>query len=73
MNCDPDEIVMFHGRGNITLRSAVREVMAKTPTERQMITLLRDEGKKPSVMDISHVEKLAKLPEYQTQTQEREK
>jgi hypothetical protein len=61
---DPNEIVMFSGRGNMTLRSAVREIMTEPPAKRQLVTLFRDKGKKPSLLDIGAVEILAELPDY---------
>lgn len=61
---DPEEIVKLHGRGDMTLRSAVREAMKMAPVSSypELITIFR-EGQ-PSILTISDVEELARLPEY---------
>jgi hypothetical protein len=59
MDCDPEEIVRLPGRGDMTLRSAVREVMARPAPQRRLVNLYRAYAKEPPILDISHIEQLA--------------
>jgi hypothetical protein len=62
LNIDPEEIVMLAGRGLMTVRSAVREVMRHPPEERILVSIFR--GGEPSILGISEIEKLFRLPEF---------
>ena len=62
LNIDPDEIVMLAGRGQMSARSAVREVMQHPATERGLVTIFR--GGDPSILGIADIEKLSKLPHF---------
>jgi hypothetical protein len=60
---DFDEIVMFPGRGPMTLRSAIREIKGRPPptgTIRQT-SLFRDAGHEPSIYDFADIERMFAL------------
>lgn len=54
---DPEEIVTLYGEGQMTLRSAVRRVMAKARHERIGATIFRDGN--PSILSLAQIEVLA--------------
>lgn len=58
---DFDEIVMLPGRGQMTLRSAIRRVMGE-PSPPGMIrqtSVFRDADKEPTIYDFADIERLA--------------
>ena len=61
---DPEEIVKGPD-GEMTLRSAVLRVMQQPKANRQMVLIHRDQGKVPTILDIKHIEELARRSEFQ--------
>jgi hypothetical protein len=57
MTFDPEEIVILHGQGKMTLRTAVERVLTRDPQKHPRATIFR-EGE-PSVLDLAQIEKLA--------------
>jgi hypothetical protein len=62
---DPEEIVEWNGVGRLSLRTAVRRVMALASGERRLVALYRAPGKQPGFFGLIHVEQLAALPEFE--------
>jgi hypothetical protein len=65
---DPDEYVTLPREGTKTLRTFVHEIMSKPLTSRRPIALYRERGRKPAILNILHIERLAKAPEFNTGT-----
>lgn len=61
---DPEETVEWAGVGALTLRMAVRRVMALPLENRRLVVLYRNAGKAPAFFDLRHIEQLAALPEF---------
>jgi hypothetical protein len=61
---DPEETVEWAGVGDLTLRTAVRRIMALSPENRRLIALYRNAGKEPAFFGLGHIERLAALPEF---------
>ena len=59
---DPEEIVRL-GAHDLTLRTAVRRVMALSPRP-QLVDIFRELGKEPPVLGWDEIEWLASLPDY---------
>jgi hypothetical protein len=60
MTFDPEEVVTCPGRGQVTLRTAVKWVMeqsTKDPGQYQTATIFRDGN--PSILGMPHIRKLA--------------
>lgn len=64
MDFDPEEIGNFPGRGMLSLRSAIKEITARPPEGRKLVSLYRDRGKEPSILTIGAIEELAKLDQH---------
>jgi hypothetical protein len=60
---DFDEIVMFPGRGQMTLRSAIREIMSMSPPAGMIrqTSLFRDRGREATIFDFADIERMAAL------------
>ena len=59
---DFDEIVLLTGRGQMTLRTAIREVMsmpASPPGAIRQTSLFRDAGKETAIYDFEDIKRLA--------------
>ncbi len=55
---DPEETVEWAGVGDLTLRTAVRRIMALSPENRRLIALYRNAGKEPAFFGLGHIERL---------------
>jgi len=64
-DCKPTEMVLLHGIGEMQLRTAVLQVMAKPPSRRQLVSIYRAKGKDPSILDIGDIEQLARRSDFQ--------
>ena len=62
---DPEEDVNRAGVGHMSLRQAVREIMATPAEERGFVMLYRESGKEPSCLEAEQIEELAALPQFQ--------
>ncbi len=73
---DFDEIVMFPGRGQMALRSAIREIISMPPppvgTIRQT-SLFRDKGRETAIFDFADIERMAVLLDEIEERDERNK
>jgi hypothetical protein len=63
---DPDERVTLPREGTKTLRTFVREIVSKPLASRRPVALYREKGRKPAILNILHIEQLAKRPEFTT-------
>lgn len=63
-NTTPDEIVHFLGRGELSLRIAVGQVLALPEGRRMHATLFRGTGKIPSTLHIEDIELLESFPTF---------
>ena len=63
INCDPEEMVKFANK-DVSLWTALHEVMSQPAVRRTGIALLRAEGKKPSILDAADIERIAQLPAF---------
>ena len=61
---DPEEDVNRAGAGHMSLRQAVREIMATPADERGFVMLYRESGKEPSCLEAEQIEELAALPHF---------
>jgi len=61
---DPEETVEWAGVGVLTLRMAVRRIMALSLENRRLVVLYRTPGKAPAFFGLGHIEQLAALPEF---------
>ena len=61
---DPEEIVSLPGVGMKRLRTYVREIMSMPVEERQLVSLFRSGDKLPAILDITHIQWLARQPEF---------
>jgi hypothetical protein len=63
---DPEEIVNFGGK-NVSLLTAVRDIMSQPPERRTGIAVFRDVGLKPSIFEAADIEEMAQLPAFKVQ------
>ena len=61
---DPEETVRWEGVGDLTLRTAVKRIMASPPENRVLVRMYRDAGKDPPSLMQEEVEWLAEQPEF---------
>jgi hypothetical protein len=62
---DPEETVEWIGVDSLSLRIAVRRIMALPKERRRLVALYRGAGKEPAFFGASHIEWLAALPEFE--------
>jgi hypothetical protein len=62
--CDSDEIVNFPVGGPVTLHTAVKRYRAMTPDHRQLVTVFRERGCEPPILNRDNFEELIKRPEF---------
>jgi hypothetical protein len=54
---DPEEIVVLHGQGKMTLRTAIERGLTRNPRKELAPTIFR-EGE-PSILELAQIEKIA--------------
>jgi hypothetical protein len=60
---DPEEMVKFDNK-DVSLWTAVHDIMGQPAVRRTGIAVLRAKGKKPSILDATDIERIAQLPAF---------
>jgi len=62
-NYDPKEMVKF-GNRDVSLWTAVRDIMSQPAVTRAGIAVFREQGKQPSFLEAADIERIAQLPGF---------
>ncbi len=62
-NYDPKEMVKF-GNRDVSLWTAVRDIMSQPAVTRTGIAVFREQGKQPSILEVPDIERIAQLPAF---------
>jgi hypothetical protein len=61
---DPEEMVKFDNK-DVSLWTAVHDIMSRPAVRRTGTAVFRAEGKKPSILDAADIESIAQLPAFE--------
>jgi hypothetical protein len=61
---DPGEMVKFDNK-DVSLWTAVHDIISRPAVKRTGTAVFRAEGKKPSILDAADIESIAQLPAFQ--------